>query len=212
MGNIIEFGIKIPKYEFKVLNEREARASAGIMFLLGLLSLFSVYVFRTIVWAELFSITFILEFIIRIFINPKYAPYMILASIFVSNQTPEWVEAKPKKFAWFLGLLLGAYMGYFIFFNLVSSLRFGICILCLVLLFLESAFGICLGCIIYKKINLQLHKCPGGICEVKDKINNTKKYMQVLSYILLFFLLYLFLLNYKYDVAEVDVIYQVIKQ
>jgi hypothetical protein len=137
---------------------------------------------------------------------------MILASIFVSNQTPEWVEAKPKKFAWFLGLLLGAYMGYFIFFNLVSSLRFGICILCLVLLFLESAFGICLGCIIYKKINLQLHKCPGGICELKDKINNTKKYMQVLSYILLFFLLYLFLLNYKYDVAEVDVIYQVIKQ
>jgi hypothetical protein len=212
MGNIIEFGIKIPKYKFKVLNEREARASAGIMFLLGLLSLFSVYVFRTIVWAELFSITFILEFIIRIFINPKYAPYMILASIFVSNQTPEWVEAKPKKFAWFLGLLLGAYMGYFIFFNLVSSLRFGICILCLVLLFLESAFGICLGCIIYKKVNLQLHKCPGGICEVKDKINNTKKYMQVLSYILLFFLLYLFLLNYKYDVAEVDVIYQVIKQ
>ena len=102
MSQIFSFGEKIPEYDFKVINERDARASAGIMFLLGLISLFSLFMFRTLFYAEVFSITFILEFMIRIFINPKYAPYMMLGSLIVSNQEPDWVEAKPKKFAWIL--------------------------------------------------------------------------------------------------------------
>lgn len=55
MGLFLNFGEKIDDYEYKVINERDARASAGIMFLLGLLSLFSVHLYRTIFWAELFS-------------------------------------------------------------------------------------------------------------------------------------------------------------
>ena len=70
------FGEKIDDFEFKVINERDVRASAGIMFLFGILSLFSIFIFRTLLWAELFSLTFIFEFFIRIFINPKYAPYI----------------------------------------------------------------------------------------------------------------------------------------
>jgi len=59
MNKIFSFGEIVSEFDFKVINEREARASAGIMFLLGLLSLFSVYIYRTLFWAELFSITFI---------------------------------------------------------------------------------------------------------------------------------------------------------
>ena len=196
-------------FDFNVINEREARASAGIMFLLGILSLFSVYIFRTILWAELFSITFILEFVIRVFINPKYAPYMILGSLFVSNQEAEWVEAKPKRFSWMIGFILGLIMSYYILFNLISVLRLAICVLCIGLLFIESAFGICLGCILYEKINVKLRRCPGGTCEVKEKVNNSHKYIQLISYLLVFFLLYTYLQVSKFEDVSTKVIYQI---
>jgi len=169
MANIFEFGEKIDKYDFKVINERDARASAGIMFLLGIITLGHFLLTHNLFWANLFTITFILEFIIRVFINPKYAPYMVLGSLIVSNQEPDWVEARPKKFAWFLGVILGAIMTYFIVFNIMTPARLLTCLLCLLLLYLESVFGICLGCILYKKLNVKLYKCPGGVCEVAEK-------------------------------------------
>ena len=198
MGSFINFGEKIEGYHYKVINERDARASAGLMFLFGILSLFSVYIFRTIFWAELFSITFIIEFLIRVLINPKYAPYMLIGSLIVSNQMPDWVEAKPKKFAWKLGMILGIIMTYFIVFDIISPVRIGICWLCLFLLFVESVFGICLGCILYKKLHWQLYNCPGGICDFKpEKKYDKRKLVLILAYFLIFFLIYTSLKHYK---------------
>ena len=201
MSQIFSFGEKIPEYDFKVINERDARASAGIMFLLGLISLFSLFMFRTLFYAEVFSITFILEFVIRIFVNPKYAPYMILGSLIVSNQEPDWVEAKPKKFAWILRLLLGAVMAYFILFNIMTPARLLTCVICLILLYLESVFGICLGCMLYHKLNISLEKCPGGVCEVANKYpaHRMRKGLMALLYLLLFAGLYNGLKAAKYS-------------
>ena len=116
-------GLKIDAYDFRVINEREARASAGILFVLGLLSLFSVYMFRTLYWAELFSLTFVIEFVVRLFISHAYAPYMLIASFIVSHQEPEWVEAKPKRFAWTLGLVLAIIMMGYLLSDVVSLWR-----------------------------------------------------------------------------------------
>jgi len=200
---LFNFGEKIDEYDFKVINEREARASAGIMFLLGLISLFTFFSTNNLFWAELFSITFIFEFLIRTIINPRYAPYMILGSLFVYNQKPEWVEAKPKHFAWILGAILGLIMAYFIIFNILAPIRFLTCILCLILLFLESAFGICLGCLIYKKFNVTLNKCPGDICEIdeKRKISSTSIILLTV-FIALFVLAFSLLKQYKYNTAD----------
>lgn len=198
MGFFLNFGEHVKGFDYKVINERDARASAGIMFLLGILSLFSVYLFRTLFWAELFSITFIIEFLIRILINPKYAPYMLIGSLIVSNQSPDWVEAKPKRFAWMLGMILGIIMTYFIVFDIISPIRIGICWLCLFLLFVESVFGICLGCILYKKFNKKLYNCPGGICDTKLKRPYSKKnYIIIVCYFILFLLTYLTLKHYR---------------
>jgi len=200
LAKIFEFGEKIESYDFKVINEREARASAGIMFLLGSITLGHFLLTRNLFWANLFTITFILEFIIRVFINPKYAPYMVLGSLIVANQEPEWVEARPKKFAWGLGLILGAIMSYFIIFNILTPARLLTCLLCLLLLYLESAFGICLGCILYKKLNVKLYKCPGGVCEMqKEKKPLMPKVAGIAFYTLLFYGIFWGLKTYKYD-------------
>jgi len=203
MSILFNFGEEVEEYDYKVINEREARASAGIMFLLGIISLFSVFGMRTLFWAELFSITFILEFFIRIVISPRYAPYMVLGSLFVSNQQPEWVEAKPKHFAWILGAILGAVMTYFIVADIVSPIRMLTCVLCLVLLFTESAFGICLGCSIYKKFNISLEgNCPGGACEVHKPVSNHNKIANlivIIGFVGLTISTYVLLKQYKYE-------------
>ena len=198
MSKIFQFGQNIPEYDFKVINERDARASAGIMFLLGILSLFSFILSKNLFWAELFSITFIIEFMVRVFINPIYAPYMLLGSIVVSNQEPEWVEAKPKKFAWILGVILGLIMAYFIINNIVSPARISICVLCLILLFLESAFSVCLGCMMYKAFNKKLYKCPGGVCEVSQKRSIKGRPLVLLAFVATFYGNYYVLKEYKY--------------
>ena len=198
MSNIFGFGEQIEAYDFKVINENEARASAGIMFLFGLIALFSVSIHKSLFWAELFSITFIIEFVIRVLINPKYAPYMLLGSLVVSNQEEQWIEAKPKKFAWVLGLILGVIMGYFIVFNVMSPVRLLVCILCLALLYLESSFGICLGCIVYAKLNVKLEKCPNNICKPKNK-KSKKRYLLIFLFMTMFFALYYGLKTYKYQ-------------
>jgi hypothetical protein len=199
MARLLQFGQDIEGYDFKVINERDARASAGIMFLLGTISFFSFILTKNLFWAELFSITFIIEFVVRVFINPIYAPYMLLGSLIVSNQEPEWVEARPKKFAWMLGVILGLIMAYFIINNIVSPVRLLTCVLCLILLFLESAFGICLGCIVYKKLNKKLYLCPGGVCEVPNSKSTAKGGIVVLAmFISLFYSTYYMLKEYKY--------------
>lgn len=199
MGIFLNFGEKIDGYDYKVINERDARASAGIMFLLGILSLFSVYIYRTIFWAELFSITFIIEFFVRVLINPKYAPYMLIGGLIVSKQVPDWVEAKPKQFAWILGLILGVIMTYYIIFDIISPIRLGICWLCLFLLFVESVFGICLGCLLYKKLKWKTYNCPGGICDVPPPPYNKRKLIVIAAFLGLFFLTYGLLKSYKFN-------------
>jgi hypothetical protein len=94
---------------------------------------------------------------------------MLIGRVIVSNQTPEWVEAKPKQFAWFLGLILGLIMTYYILFDIISLVRLSICWLCLFLMFVESAFGICLGCLLYKAFNKKTENCAGGVCETGPK-------------------------------------------
>ena len=199
MGLFLNFGEKIDGYEYKVINERDARASAGIMFLLGILSLFSVYLYRTIFWAELFSITFIIEFVVRVLFNPKYAPYMLIGGLIVSNQQPDWVEAKPKRFAWLLGMILGVIMTYYIIFDVITPVRLGICWLCLFLMFVESVFGICLGCLLYKKLKWKTYNCPGGICDVPPPPYNKRKLIIILGFLVLFFLTFVSLKSYKFN-------------
>ncbi len=200
MANIFQFGEKVPGYDYPVINERDARASAGIMFLFGIISLFSFILTHTLFWAEVFSLTFILEFAIRVLINPLYAPYMVLGALIVSNQHPDWVEAAPKKFAWMLGLGLGLVMAYFIVFGILSPIRMLTCVACLILLFTESVFGICLGCLVYKRFNVDLQNCPGGVCETPPakRGNALQKVTVLVLFALLSVGIYQTLKIYKY--------------
>lgn len=66
MKKIIAFGEKVEGYNVLVLNEREIRASAGIMFLFALISLFTILSSQNFVPIKYFILVFVLDFFIRI--------------------------------------------------------------------------------------------------------------------------------------------------
>ncbi len=170
MNKIFCFGERIDGYDVPVLNEREVRAAAGILFFFALVSFMNSWLVGNFRFTRIFVIAFLIDFTIRVFVNPKYSPSMILGRIAVRKQLPEYAGAPQKRFAWTIGLALAVTMLYLIVINnLVGPVNLIVCATCLTLLFFESAFGICLACKIY---NLffpdQAKACPGGVCEVGE--------------------------------------------
>ena len=153
MSKIIKFGEDVEGYNIPVLNEREVRAAAGMLFLLLLTSFFLILSKGNFLLIK-YSITlFLTDFIIRVFVSPRFSPTLILARLIVSNQTPEYVGAKQKKFSWIIGLVLATTMFVLmVIVNSYSPITGIICLICLIFLFFESVFGICLGCKVYSLI------------------------------------------------------------
>jgi hypothetical protein len=168
MRNTFQFGETIAGYDVPVLNEREVRAAAGILFFFALVSFLNSWLMGNFRLTQIFVIAFLIDFTIRIFINPRYSPSMILGRFAVRKQVPEWAGAPQKRFAWAVGWTLAVAMFYLIVLNnVVGPINLVVCATCLILMFFESAFGICLACKIYNAFSRrQAQHCPGGVCEV----------------------------------------------
>ncbi len=194
MDRIIRFGETVGGYNIPVLNEREIRASAGILFLVMFTALMIVLFKGEFALIKYVIILFLTDFVIRLFVNPKYSPTLILGRLIVGNQNPEYVGAAQKKFAWYIGLVLATIM--FVFLVLVNSFSpiTGIgCLICLIFLFFESAFGICLGCKFYSMFYKEkAQHCPGEVCDMKAK-QDIQKTSRAQVLIVLGFVIYIFL-------------------
>ena len=171
MNKAINFGEEVPGYKIPVLNEREIRAAAGILFLFTFVS-FMIIIFKGDFTMFKFVITgFLIDFMIRVFVNPKFSPTLILGRLIVRNQTPEYVGAAQKKFSWYIGVGLAAVMFvHMVVINAFSPITGIVCLICLVFLFFESAFGICLGCKFYNLFYQEkAQHCPGEVCDMKAR-------------------------------------------
>ncbi|PCH74772.1 MAG: hypothetical protein COB98_09865 [Flavobacteriaceae bacterium] len=190
-----QFGEQVAGYTIPVLNEREIRAGAGILFLFMFIAITRAITLENFTMLKYMVSIFLVDFIIRIFVSPKHAPILILARYIVRKQTPEYVGAEQKKFAWIIGLVLS--FTIFILLSVMNTLSIItglICLICLVFLFFETAFGICIGCKMYglfKKEKAQY--CPGEVCEVKDR-HEIQKISKGQFFIVLGFVVFIVLL------------------
>ena len=168
MSRIFSFGDAVAGYEVPVLNEREVRAAAGTLFFFALVSFMNSWLMGDFRLTRIFVVAFLIDFTIRIFINPRFAPSMILGRFAVRNQLPEWAGAPQKRFAWAVAWVLAIVMFWLIVLNsVIGPINLVVCATCLTLMFFESAFGICLACKIYNLFSRREAKhCPGGVCEV----------------------------------------------
>lgn len=171
MNKIISFGEDVPGYNIPVLNEREIRAAAGILFLIMFISILLAVLNRDFLMAKYAVTVFLTDLMIRVFVNPKYSPSLIIGRLIVGNQAPEYVGAPQKKFAWLIGVALVAVTFILlVVVNSFSPITGLICFICLIFLFFESAFGICLGCLFYGLFYKEKAQyCTGEVCEIKPK-------------------------------------------
>ncbi|MBT5575858.1 MAG: DUF4395 domain-containing protein [Microbacteriaceae bacterium] len=161
-----DFGEKVEGIDIPVVNERAVRASAGILFLLGFSAVSSAFFTGDFQPVRGFAILFLIDMGIRIGLDHRFAPSMVLGALIVRRQRPEWVGAAQKRVAWSLGFGMASVaclgMG---FLGLQNEWMLLFCSVCLSLMFLETAFGICVGCELYRvfaKDKAQL--CPGDVC------------------------------------------------
>lgn len=189
MSKLIQFGEDVPGYSIRVLNEREIRAAAGLLFLATAVSFVLIMSSGNFVPVKYVVTVFLSDLLIRVFINPRYAPTLILGRLIVGRQTPEYVGARQKRFAWIIGI--GLSMTMFVFLVIVNAYSpfTGItCLICLIFLFFESAFGICLGCLFYPLFfKDKVQYCPGEVCErrMRQPIQKTtgRQVMVVLAFV-----------------------------
>jgi hypothetical protein len=169
MSGIFQFGERLDGYAIPVLNERAVRAAAGILFAIALGSFMNAWLIGNFRPTRVFVVGFLIDFTIRIFINPRYSPTLILGQWLVRKQQPEYVGAPQKRFAWAIGFVLAATMFYLIVLHsVVGPINLFVCGSCMLLLFFESAFGICIGCKVYELFAREKAQlCPGGVCEVE---------------------------------------------
>lgn len=205
MREIVKFGEDVPGYDIPVLNEREIRAASGLLFLLMFITITTVITSGNFVPLKFAVTIFLVDISIRVFINPRFSPSLILGRLIVKNQTPEYVGAKQKKFAWIIGVGLAFTMFVLqVVVNSYSPITGIICFICLIFLFFESAFGICLGCKFYSLVYKdKVQYCPGEVCEIKDRQEIQKttgtQYLIVLGFFL-FVVAIVFLLGDTYQV------------
>jgi hypothetical protein len=200
MKKLTGFGETVEGYEIPVLNEREIRAAAGLLFVMMFLSILKVIFRGDFLLLKYAVVIFLADISIRVFINPRFSPFLIIGRLIVRNQVPEYVGAEQKKFAWIIGVILAVTIFIHLdIVNAISPVTGLICFICLIFLFFEAAFGICLGCKFYPLFHKsKVQYCPGGVCQVKLKQDIQKTTASQLI-VVLGFIAFIFLTAYLFN-------------
>jgi hypothetical protein len=174
-GEVID-GLTVDGTELRaaVFDENAVRAAAGVTMALGALAF--VYAFFADVYApiQIITVFFFVEFLIRVTAGLTYSPVGVLARWMTRRVPPDWVSAKPKRFAWTLGLVMSLAMAIITNVGIRGALPATICLICLALMWMESVLGLCLGCEIHGRLvrrgwatkDEAFEICANGACAV----------------------------------------------
>jgi hypothetical protein len=157
-----------------VFNENQVRAAAGLTMVIGAVAFCYAYFTHLYIPLQAVASFFFIEFLIRVTMGIQYSPIGIVSDALTRRNSPEWVSAKPKRFAWTLGLGMAFAMTIITNVGIRGYLPRTMCLICLTLMWLESSLGLCLGCEIHalmvrrgwatKDPNFEV--CANGVCEV----------------------------------------------
>jgi Domain of unknown function (DUF4395) len=132
-----------------VFNEHEVRAAAGITMVVGAVAFSFAYFRHQYIPLQAVASFFFLEFLIRVTVGIQYSPVGVVSRVLMRNQPPQWVSAKPKRFAWSIGLGIAFAMTIITNSGIRGWTPRSLCLVCLTMMWLESALGLCLGCKLY---------------------------------------------------------------
>ncbi len=157
-----------------VFNEHQVRAVAGMTMALGTVALVYAYFAKLYLPIQVVTTVFFIDFLLRVTLGLRYSPLGIVARWMVQRKPPEWASAKPKRFAWSMGLVLSFAMMVITNSGITGALPLTICVICLALMWSEAVLGLCIGCEIHGFMvrrgwvekDRAFEICAHGACEV----------------------------------------------
>ena len=157
-----------------VFDENQVRAAAGVTMVLGAVAFSFAYFQQHYIPLQVVSTFFFVEFLARQTVGIKNSPVGVIAQLMTHRQAPDWVSAKPKRFAWTLGLGMAFSMMIITNSGIRGTLPRTICLICLTLMWMESVLGLCLGCKIHALLvrrgwagkDAEFEVCANGECQV----------------------------------------------
>ena len=125
-----------------MFNENEVRAAAGLTMVIGAVAFSYAYFDAELRAApgrhDACSSS---SSSIRLTLGLRYSPMGVVARAMTRGHPPEWVSAKPKRFAWTLGLGMSFAMVIITNSGIRGMLPRTICLICLTLMWMESVLG-----------------------------------------------------------------------
>ena len=160
-----------------VFNENEVRAAAGVTLVIGAVAFSFAFFEQQYLPLQLASSFFLVEFVLRTTLGIRYSPVGVVARRLTRGQAPEWVSAKPKRFAWTFGVAMAGAMTVITTSGIRGVLPGTLCLICLTLMWMECALGLCLGCKIHawlvrhgwKSRDAEIEVCAGGVCALPTR-------------------------------------------
>ena len=155
-----------------VFNENEVRAGAGVTLIIGAIAFCLALFEQQYIPLQVAASFFLVEFVLRTTLGIRYSPVGVVARWLTRGQAPDWVSAKPKRFAWTLGIGMAFAMTVITNAGIRGVLPGTLCAICLTLMWMEAALGLCLGCKIYawlvrhgyRSRDAEIEVCAGGVC------------------------------------------------
>jgi hypothetical protein len=142
----LSFGQRVAGLQAPAFNETEVRAAAGLTMVSGAVAFSFAYFNKNYVPLQAVTTFFFIEFLIRLTAGLRASPMGLVARALTVGRPAEWVSAKPKRFAWTLGLGMSFSMMLITNSGIRGTLPRTICLICLTLMWLESVLGLCMGC------------------------------------------------------------------
>lgn len=164
-----------------VFDENEVRAAAGVTLVVGAVAFAYAYFLQEYALLQATATFFFIEFLVRVTIGLRYSLVGLIAHRMTSGRPADWVSAKPKRFAWTLGLGMSFAMTIITNSGVRGLLPRTLCLICLVLMWMESALGLCLGCKIHALLvrrgwatnDPAYEVCSGGECALPVRSPST---------------------------------------
>jgi hypothetical protein len=163
-----------------VFNENQVRGAAGLMMVLGAVAFVYAYFAAFYLPIKFVTVIFFIDFLIRVTAGINFSPTGIVAHWMTRRELPHWVSAKPKRFAWSIGLVMSFAMVLITNGGIRGALPLTICLMCLALMWMEAVLGLCLGCEIHRQLvrrgwiqrDEAYEVCTNGVCAIEPRVQS----------------------------------------
>jgi Domain of unknown function (DUF4395) len=157
-----------------VFDENQVRAAAGLTMVIGAVAFSFAYFDKQYIPLQVVTSFFFADFSLRLIGGLRASPVGHVARALTRRNAPQWVSAKPKRFAWQLGLAMSLSMTVITNSGIRGWLPRSICLVCLTLMWSESVLGLCIGCELHAFLcrhgwaskDPDFEVCAHGVCEL----------------------------------------------